>query len=140
MVIDFAKDFGGPLPALKASQTGAALESYLIVMPGEQLAAIFDKWNALLLEANVRSFLQARAKTNKGVQKTINDEPELFFPYNNGLSATADAVTCIPTNQGLTITSISNLQIVNGAQTRGSIHPASRTGRISLPAFSCRCS
>ena len=122
MVIDFAKDFGGPLPALKASQTGAALESYLLIVPGEQLAAIYDRWGARLLEANVRSFLQARAKTNKGIQKTIKDEPELFFPYNNGLSATADAVTCVRTDDGLAIASISNLQIVNGAQTTGSIH------------------
>lgn len=34
MVIDFATDFGAPLPALKASQTGAALESYLLIVPG----------------------------------------------------------------------------------------------------------
>jgi hypothetical protein len=32
MVIDFATDFGAPLPALKASQTGAALESYLLIV------------------------------------------------------------------------------------------------------------
>jgi hypothetical protein len=133
IVIDFAGDFGEPLPALKASQTGAALESYLLVVPGEQLAAIYDKWGARLLEANVRSFLQARAKTNKGIQKTIKDEPELFFPYNNGLSATADAVHCIKTNEGLAVASISNLQIVNGAQTTGSIHAGLKSAKDQLP-------
>ena len=124
MVIDFAKDFGGPLPALKASQSGAALESYLLIVPGEQLAAVYDRWGARLLEANVRSFLQARARTNKGIQKTIKEEPELFFPYNNGLSSTAEEVTCIRTDDGLAVASIRNLQIVNGAQTTGSIHAA----------------
>ena len=84
MVIDFARDFGAPLPALKASQTGAALESYLLIVPGEQLAAIYDKWGARLLEANVRSFLQARAKTNKGIQKTIKDEPNSSSPTTTG--------------------------------------------------------
>lgn len=132
MVIDFANDFGGPLPALKASQSGAALESYLAVVPGEQLAAIYDRWGARLLEANVRSFLQARAKTNKGIQKTVKEEPELFFPYNNGLSATADAVSTVTTRDGLAIGSISNLQIVNGAQTTGSIHTGLRTAREQL--------
>ena len=131
-VIDFRQDFGAPLPALKASQTGAALESYLLIIPGEQLAAIYDRWGARLLEANVRSFLQARAKTNKGIQKTIKEEPELFFPYNNGLSATADAVSCVRTDDGLAIASISNLQIVNGAQTTGSIHAALKTAREQL--------
>jgi len=124
MVIDFAKDFGGPIPALKASQEGAGLESYLMIVPGRQLAEVYDRWGARLLEANVRSFLQARAKTNKGIQKTIKEEPELFFPYNNGLSATADAVEWVQTDGGKAISSISNLQIVNGAQTTGSIHAA----------------
>lgn len=132
MVIDFARDFGGALPALKASQAGAALESYLMIVPGLQLAAIYDRWGARLLEANVRSFLQARAKTNKGIQKTIRDEPELFFPYNNGLSATADAVSCVQTAEGLTIAAINNLQIVNGAQTTGTIHSGLKSAKDQL--------
>ncbi|MCM3421243.1 AIPR family protein [Sphingopyxis alaskensis] len=132
MVIDFANDFGAPLPALKASQTDAALESYLMIVPGQQLAAIYDRWGARLLEANVRSFLQARAKTNKGIQKTVKEEPELFFPYNNGLSATADEVTCVRSEEGLAIASINNLQIVNGAQTTGSIHSALKTAKEQL--------
>ena len=132
MVIDFANDFGGPLPALKASQTDAALESYLIIIPGQQLAEVYDRWGARLLEANVRTFLQARAKTNKGIQKTIKDEPELFFPYNNGLSATADGVSCLQAANGLAIQTISNLQIVNGAQTTGSIHSALKTSKEQL--------
>lgn len=132
MVIDFSGDFGSPIPALKASQTGAALESYLLIVPGQLLAAIYDRWGARLLEANVRTFLQARAKTNKGIQKTIREEPELFFPYNNGLSATAENVECILTDSGLAVSSINNLQIVNGAQTTGSIHAALRTARNQL--------
>ncbi|MBN8726240.1 MAG: AIPR family protein [Xanthomonadales bacterium] len=133
IVIDFADDFGAALPALKASQSDAALESYLMIVPGEQLAAIYDRWGPRLLEANVRSFLQARAKTNKGIQKTIREEPELFFPYNNGLSATAEHVDCVRTREGLAISSITNLQIVNGAQTTGSIHAALKPAASQLP-------
>ena len=132
MIIDFAGDFGAPLPALKASQAGAALESYLMIVPGGQLAQIYDRWGARLLEANVRSFLQARAKTNKGIQTTIRTEPELFFPYNNGLSATADEVTCVQTKEGLAVSSVANLQIVNGAQTTGSIHAALKSAPENL--------
>jgi hypothetical protein len=131
--IDLVQDFGAAVPALKGSQTGAALESYLMIIPGPQLAAVYDRWGEKLLEGNVRSFLQARAKTNKGIQKTIKDEPDLFFPYNNGLSATADAVTCVRNDEGLAISSISNLQIVNGAQTTGSIHAALKSAKEQLP-------
>ncbi|TAK39063.1 MAG: hypothetical protein EPO30_06020 [Lysobacteraceae bacterium] len=132
IVIDFANDFGAPMPALRASQGCSGLESYLLIVPGEQLACIYDRWGARLLEANVRSFLQARAKTNKGIQRTIKEEPALFFPYNNGLSATAEEVACTRTNDGLAISSVRNLQIVNGAQTTGSIHAGLKSARDQL--------
>jgi hypothetical protein len=130
--INLEAEFGGAVPALKGSQSGSALESYLMIIPGPQLAAIYDRWGEKLLEGNVRSFLQARAKTNKGIQKTIKDAPELFFPYNNGLSATADAVNCVQKENGLAIASISNLQIVNGAQTTGSVHAALKSSKEQL--------
>lgn len=132
MIIDFAEKFGGALPALKASQPDADLDSYLIVIPAPQLAAIYDLWGARLLEANVRSFLQARASTNKGIQRTIRETPRLFFSYNNGISATADAVATEQTADGLQITQITNLQIVNGGQTTGSIHASLKTMKDNL--------
>lgn len=130
--IDLNRDFGGAIPALKASRSGDALESYLMIIPGSQLASIYDRWGEKLLQGNVRSFLQARAKTNKGIQNTIRNEPELFFPYNNGLSATANALTCEVGSNGLVVTSISNLQIVNGAQTTGSLHAVMKTAAEQL--------
>ena len=130
--IDLNGDFGGAIPSLKASRSGDTLESYLMIIPGSQLASIYDRWGEKLLQGNVRSFLQARAKTNKGIQNTIRNEPELFFPYNNGLSATANAVTCEEGSNGLVITSISNLQIVNGAQTTGSLHAVMKTAAEQL--------
>lgn len=130
--IDLKGEFGGAIPALKASRTDAALESYLMIIPGAQLARIYDRWGEKLLQGNVRSFLQARAKTNKGIQSTIRNEPELFFPYNNGLSATANAVTCEEGTAGLAISVISNLQIVNGAQTTGSLHAVMKTADEQL--------
>ncbi len=124
LVIDFAEDFGEPIPVLKASFEGAPLDSYLAVVPGDQLAAIYDKWGARLLEANVRTFLQARGKVNQGIRDTIRNEPEMFFSYNNGLSATADSVEIADLGEGLLLMSAANFQIVNGGQTTASIHAA----------------
>lgn len=124
LTIDFVKDFGGAVPVLRASGADTALESYLAVIPGAQLAQIYDRWGARLLEANVRSFLQARGKVNRGIRDTIAKEPQMFFAYNNGLSATAENVVCQKTEDGLVITSADNLQIVNGGQTTASIHAA----------------
>ncbi|EDZ48624.1 conserved hypothetical protein [Rhodobacterales bacterium Y4I] len=124
LTIDFVEDFGGGIPVLKASGADTALESYIAVIPGTQLAQIYDRWGARLLEANVRSFLQARGKVNKGIRETITKEPHMFLAYNNGLSATAEKVVLERTEDGLVITSADNLQIVNGGQTTASIHAA----------------
>jgi hypothetical protein len=124
LIIDFDRDFGGSVPLLAASGSDSALESYLAVIPGKQLAAIYDKWGPRLLEANVRSFLQARGKVNQGIRNTIRDEPHMFFSYNNGLSATADAIEVEKNDLGLQLVRADNLQIVNGGQTTASLHAA----------------
>jgi hypothetical protein len=130
--VDLVKDFGGPLPALPAHLTGAGYEAYLLVVPGPQLAAIYDRWGARLLEQNVRVFLQARGDVNKGIRNTIEHDPLMFFAYNNGITATAESAT-VKTIQGtLQITSMHNLQIVNGGQTTASIHAASMKKEIDL--------
>lgn len=124
LVIDFADDFGEAIPLLRASYDGAPLESYIAVIPGKQLADIYDRWGARLLEANVRSFLQARNKVNRGIRDTIKDEPTLFFAYNNGLTTTAESVEVASIGEGLFLMSATNFQIVNGGQTTASIHAA----------------
>ncbi|AZL58948.1 hypothetical protein EI545_08895 [Tabrizicola piscis] len=126
LTIRFAEEFGAGVPVLKASGSDAALESYIAVIPGRQLAAIYDVWGARLLESNVRSFLQAKGGVNKGIRKTILDEPHMFLSYNNGLAATADKVEVVRTEDGLLLMSADNLQIVNGGQTTASLHAAAK--------------
>lgn len=132
LIIDFAGDFGEPVPVLKASDDGAPLDSYIAVIPGAQLAAIYDKWGARLLEANVRSFLQARGKVNSGIRKTILDEPSMFFSYNNGLTATAETVEMADMGEGLLLMSARNFQIVNGGQTTASLHAVRKAASEQL--------
>lgn len=130
--VDLVSDFGGSIPALRAHLTDAGYEAYLLVLPGTQLAAIYDRWGSRLLEQNVRVFLQARGKINKGIRITIEHDPEMFFAYNNGITATAEEVITKSTRDGLVVTRLKNLQIVNGGQTTASIHAASRTDRVDL--------
>jgi hypothetical protein len=84
------------------------------------------------LEANVRTFLQARGKVNQGMRDTIRKEPEMFFSYNNGLSATADSVEIADLGEGLLLMSAANFQIVNGGQTTASIHAARKNAPEQL--------
>jgi hypothetical protein len=126
IVVDLENDFGGALPVLPAHLNDAEYEAYLAVVPGPQLAAIYDRWGARLLEQNVRVFLQARGSVNKGIRNTLENHPEMFFAYNNGITATAQGVEIKTDRHGMVVRSLRNLQIVNGGQTTASIHAASR--------------
>ena len=95
--------------------------SYMAVVPGSILNDLYLEYGSRLLEGNVRSFLSARGKVNKSIQNTIKNYPEMFFAYNNGIAATATAIETKPTSEGLAITYIKDLQIVNGGQTTASI-------------------
>lgn len=125
IVIDLENDFGSGLPVLPAHINDAGYEAYLAVVPGQQLADIYDRWSARLLEQNVRVFLQARGKVNKGLRVSLENTPEMFFAYNNGITATAEGIETRQTSDGLVITKLNNMQIVNGGQTTASIHAAS---------------
>src|SRR3546814_18097788 len=54
----------------------------------------------------------------------------MFFSYNNGLTATADAVEISDMGEGLFLMSADNLQIVNGGQTTASIHAARKLDQL----------
>ena len=95
--------------------------SYLAVVPGKLLNDLYLEYGSKLLEGNVRSFLSARGKVNKSIQATIKNYPEMFFAYNNGIAATATEIDTEMTAEGLVITRIKDLQIVNGGQTTASI-------------------
>lgn len=131
IVIDL-EEYGESLPVLPAHLDDASYEAYLVVMPGDQLAAIYDRWGARLLEQNVRVFLQARGTVNRGIRATIENSPEMFFAFNNGITATAVAVETRGSGSNLRLKKLHNLQIVNGGQTTASIHAASRKKGVDL--------
>jgi hypothetical protein len=125
--VDFVKEFGAPVPCLPVKIDGARYRSYLAVMPGDVLHRLYDEYGERLLELNVRSFLQARGKINKEIRRTIMEEPEQFFAFNNGVTAIAEDVRTGPMESGGEgIVWLRGLQIVNGGQTTASLHRAAR--------------
>lgn len=128
IVIDFEKDFNGGLSCLSANFDETEYKAYLAVMPGDTLAKVYEQYGARLLERNVRSFLQAKGKVNKGIRETILREPDMFFAYNNGITATAEAIAF----ENGKIQSLTNLQIVNGGQTTASLFNAYKKDTANL--------
>ncbi len=131
--IDVCSINGKPLPSLQAHVHGTSYESYLVVLPGTFLADIYGLYGARLLEQNVRVFLQARTKVNRGIIDTVRQSPSMFFAYNNGLTATASNVGIERMPDGTWgICSFTNLQIVNGGQTTASVLYARDRSRADL--------
>lgn len=127
-------DFGiDGVPCIKAEIETDQYESYLAIIPGQFLADIYKKYNASLLEANVRSFLKFNGGVNKGIRKTILNEKSRFFTYNNGISTTAKSIE-LKNNPviGLMITSFTNLQIINGGQTTATLAATSIKNEADL--------
>ncbi|WP_156761054.1 AIPR family protein [Microbacterium karelineae] len=127
--VDITKWLPDGLPCLPATSSESPTQSYLAVIPGHLLAGVFNEYGSQLLESNVRTFLSARGKVNRGIQRTLANEPEMFLAYNNGLTTTATGVVVRETPEGPRITSLHNWQIVNGGQTTASLAHFIRTQR-----------
>lgn len=130
--IDLVELSGSGIACLPANLGFDSYQSYLIVMPATILATLYDRYGARLLEQNVRTFLQARAQVNKGIRATIINEPQMFFAFNNGITATAQEVLTRTINGVLHIVRIIDLQIVNGGQTTASLFHTQRRDKADL--------
>lgn len=119
----------GDISALNGGRD-SGVGTYLLFLPASRLASLYHEHGARLLERNVRAFLSARGKVNRGLRETLKSEPERFLAYNNGLTATAAGVET--DESGSKIISIRDLQIVNGGQTTASIAQAAKDPTIDI--------
>jgi len=127
--INFVNEFGKAIPSLSAHLESHKYSSFLCVVPGSVIATLYKKYGARLLEANVRSFLQFRGKVNKGMRNTLKNNPEMFFAYNNGITATAESYEL---DSDGNISKLKNLQIVNGGQTTATLFHSQAKGFSDL--------
>ena len=131
LVIRFQNKYNNPLKMIKVKQDTDVYDCYIGVISGQCLAEIYRDEGQRLIEKNVRSFLQATGKINQGIKKTLNDEPEMFMTYNNGISTTAKSIVIDEKHSGddfVVIKEITDWQIVNGGQTTASIYNALQSG------------
>ena len=131
--IDFRQYCEEGIPCLEASSAATdQYSSYLGVIPGSVLADIYDRYGSKLLEGNVRSFLSTKVAVNKKIRTTILKTPQMFFAFNNGISATAMDVEIANTDHGRFITFARDFQIINGGQTTASISNARYKDKADL--------
>jgi hypothetical protein len=117
------------LPCLKINDESNSYQSYLAVVGGDLLVSIYEDNGQKLFEQNVRTFLQFKGYVNKGLKNTIEYKPEMFFAYNNGITATAESVEI---GSDGNLKKIKNFQIVNGGQTTSAIYAAKMTSNLDV--------
>ena len=129
--INFESLGSGFLPCIFSSSESNII-TLLTIIPGEFITQIYEEFGQRLLEGNVRAYLQNRGNVNKGIINTINDNPERFLTYNNGISVVATDADYLEEGGVFKLKSLSGFQIVNGAQTTASIHRAKIMDKLQV--------
>ncbi len=92
------------------------IESWVFAMRGDAVAKIFDFAGIRLYARNIRGFLGEKTAINVGMTKTLDDEPDHFFYYNNGITIICDRAEK-RSRSGVDFLRVSNPQVINGQQT-----------------------
>lgn len=90
---------------------------------GLDLVDWYQKFNLNLFSPNIRSFL-GQTEINQSIRTTIQEEPEKFWYYNNGITVLAHDINKKPlggNSKESGIFECKGIKVVNGAQTVGSL-------------------
>ena len=82
-----------------------------------ELTEFISKNRDYVFESNIRQWMQFKTSVNKGIRETLQNVPNKFFYYNNGITVVVSNYEEIGNNSIL----LHAPQIVNGAQTSNSI-------------------
>lgn len=111
------------------SKIDEPIKSYFGLVAGSDLATLYSSNGRQLFSPNIRLHL-GDTEVNEGISNTIEDNPEKFWYYNNGITALAseiDKKAIGGTGSEMGIFVCKNLRVVNGAQTVGTITEKNKT-------------
>lgn len=104
------------------------IESPLKAVYGQVSAVDVAKWyrdyGNQLFSRNIRHFLGVKSDVNSAIGKTISENPESFWYYNNGITIIVDQYVKQAfggNDRSIGLFDCKNITIVNGAQTAGTI-------------------
>lgn len=103
------------------------ISSWVFTILGADLARIFKDNGIRLFQRNIRGYL-GKNDINRGIERTIEKEPEYFWYFNNGVTIVCDEARQI-TDRRRKLLRVSNAQIINGQQTTRTL--AGTTGRTA---------
>ncbi len=91
------------------------IEAWVFSMSDLAVAGLFERAGIRLFARNIRGFLGS-SEINEGITATLEDEPEYFWYYNNGITIVCDDAKR-ESGHGQDILRVTNPQVINGQQT-----------------------
>ena len=82
-----------------------------------ELTNFVTKNRDYVFESNIRQWMQFKTSVNKGLRETLQNDPDKFFYYNNGITIVVSNFDELGDN----MVALHAPQIVNGAQTSNSV-------------------
>lgn len=99
------------------------IESWVVPVAGDQIAAMYESAGIRLFARNVRGFL-GDTVINRNMKETLDKEPSHFWYYNNGITVICDSAEQV-SRSGRQLLRLVNPQIINGQQTSRTLHRCS---------------
>ncbi|MFQ5573471.1 MAG: AIPR family protein, partial [Nitrosopumilaceae archaeon] len=111
------KPAAGKKSSIKLEKMLRHENTILGVMKLRELSDFIIKNRDYVFESNIRQWMQFKTMINKGIRETLQNVPDKFFYYNNGITI---VVADFEEREDNSLT-LKAPQIVNGAQTSNSI-------------------
>ena len=97
-----------------------SIESWVFPMSGQAVGELYEFAGVRLFARNVRGYLGS-TEINRGMDTTIEQEPEFFWYYNNGITIVCDQAERVSSG-GRDILRVTNPQVINGQQTTRTLY------------------
>lgn len=97
------------------NDTNTGITSWIFSVSGDNIGKVYNEIGIRLFARNIRGYL-GNTEINKVMKNTIEEEPEFFWYYNNGITITCDRARQIKKG-GSNVIQVTNAQIINGQQT-----------------------
>ncbi|WP_161487109.1 AIPR family protein [Neobacillus mesonae] len=109
------KEFRDKKIELRIEENFSTFETYVAKVRTSDFAHFVNEGGNLLFHSNIRNYLNS-TQINSGMKKTLKEEPEKFWFFNNGVT-----IVCDKFNERMGSLELTAPQIVNGCQTAKTI-------------------
>ncbi|MFN3655181.1 MAG: AIPR family protein [Candidatus Nitrosotenuis sp.] len=121
------KPAAGKKSKIKLEEMIRYKNTVLGILKLRELTDFVTKNRDYVFESNIRQWMQFKTNVNKGIRETLQNSPDKFFYYNNGITIVVSDFEVLEDGNMM----LHAPQIVNGAQTSNSIlDHAKRTNNL----------